>query len=193
MARIGILALQGAFREHAQAFERLGAQPVEVRLPRQIEGLDGLVIPGGESTTISLLLDSYDLRQPIIDMAEQGLPIWGTCAGMIMLAKGLQDGRVRSLGLMDIQVVRNAFGRQIDSFEVDLPIPVLGERPFRAVFIRAPIVSAVGEGVEVLARLPDGRIAATRQGKLLASAFHPELTSDLRFHRLFLDMGDREA
>lgn len=190
MARIGILALQGAFLEHGQAFRQLGADTVEVRLPEQLEGLDGLVIPGGESTTISLLMDSYDLRQPILEMAERGAPLWGTCAGMIMLSKGVEDEKVRSLDLMDLKIVRNAFGRQIDSFEADLPVPVLGDQPFRAIFIRAPIVEKVGEGVEVLARLGDGRIAAARQGKLLATAFHPELAGDPRFHRLFLQMAN---
>ncbi len=190
MARIGILALQGAFLEHAQAFRRAGAEAVEVRLPRELEGLDGLVIPGGESTTISLLLDSYDLRRPILEMAGRGVPLWGTCAGMIMLSKDVRDERVKSLELMELRVIRNAFGRQIDSFEADLPVPALGDQPFRAVFIRAPIVESVGEGVEVLAQLPDGRIAAARQGKLLATAFHPELTEDARFHQLFLEMAN---
>ena len=190
MPRIGVLALQGAFIEHEHALRRLGADVVEVRLPRDLEGLDGLVIPGGESTTISLLLDGYGLRQPLLRAAHEGKPLWGTCAGMIMLARDVRDERVRSLELMDMRVIRNAFGRQIDSFEVDLPVPALGEQPFRAVFIRAPIVESVGQGVEVLARLPDGRVAAARQGRLLATAFHPELTDDLRFHRLFLDMAN---
>lgn len=189
MARIGVLALQGAFLEHGQALRRLGADTVEVRLPGELAGLDGLVIPGGESTTISLLMDGYGLRQPLLGMARRGLPLWGTCAGMIMLSKEVEDERVHSLDLMDLKVVRNAFGRQLDSFEAELPVPALGEKPFRAVFIRAPIVDGIGERVEVLARLPDGRIAAARQGKLLATAFHPELTDDLRFHQLFLEMA----
>lgn len=189
MSRIGILALQGAFREHAERFRGLGAEAVEVRLPGQIQGLDGLVIPGGESTTISLLMDSYGLRDPILDMARRGRPIWGTCAGMIMLSKNVGDDRVRSLDLMGIRVNRNAFGRQVDSFETDLSVPALGERPFHAVFIRAPIAEEAESGVEVLARLPEGGIAAARQGELLATAFHPELTDDDRFHRLFLDMA----
>ena len=189
MARIGILALQGAFLEHAQALRQLGAEAVEVRLPRELEGLDGLIIPGGESTTISLLMDSFGLRQPLLEAAKLGLPIWGTCAGMIMLSKGVADARVHSLDLMDLKVIRNAFGRQIESFEADLPVPALGGS-FRAIFIRAPIVESVGEGVEVLSRLPDGRIVAARQGKLLATAFHPELTDDPRFHELFLGMAN---
>lgn len=190
MARIGVLALQGAFIEHERIFRELGAEPVEVRLPIDLQDLNGLVIPGGESTTISLLMDSYDLREPILAMAEQGFPIWGTCAGMIMLAKNVRDDRVRSLELMDLAVVRNGFGRQVDSFEVDLPVPALGEEPYRAIFIRAPVVGSVGDGVEVLASLPDGRVAAARQGKLLATAFHPELTHDPRFHQLFMEMAN---
>ena len=191
MARVGVLALQGAFIEHMRAFERLGAEAVEVRLPEQLRDLDGLVIPGGESTTMSLLMDSYALREPVLELASRGAPIWGTCAGMILLAKDVHDERVRTLELMDLKVVRNAFGRQLDSFEADLRVPALGEKPFPAVFIRAPIVEGAGDGVEVLARLPDGRIVAARQGQFLATAFHPELTSDPRFHQLLLDMTDR--
>lgn len=190
MARIGVLALQGAFIEHVHALRRLGAEVVEVRLPEQLEGLDGLVIPGGESTTMSLLMDSYALREPVLNLAKRGAPIWGTCAGMIMLAKGVEDERVRTLGLMDLKVVRNAFGRQVDSFEADLPVPALGEPAFHAVFIRAPVVEGVGEGVEVLAQLPDGRVVAARQGQFLATAFHPELTQDARFHKLLLEMAN---
>jgi pyridoxal 5'-phosphate synthase pdxT subunit len=189
MARVGVLALQGAFVEHVHAFEQLGAQAVEVRLPEQMRDLDGLVIPGGESTTMSLLIESYGLREPMLKLAERGAPIWGTCAGMIMLAKDVQDQRVQSLELMNLRVLRNAFGRQVDSFEAELSVPALGEEPFPAVFIRAPIVEEAGEGVEVLARLPDGRIVAARQGQFLATAFHPELTADHRFHQLLLRMA----
>ncbi len=192
MARVGILALQGAFIEHVRAFERVGAEAVEVRLPEQLRGLDGLVIPGGESTTMSLLMDIYGLREPVLELARAGVPIWGTCAGMILLAKDVHDTRVRPLELMDLKVLRNAFGRQVDSFEADLRVPALGEKPFPAVFIRAPIVEGAGDGVEVLARLPDGRIVAARQGQFLATAFHPELTSDTRFHQFLLDMADRK-
>jgi pyridoxal 5'-phosphate synthase pdxT subunit len=188
VTRIGVLSLQGAFIEHVRLFHSLGAEVLEVRLPKELEGLDGLVIPGGESTTISLLLDSFLLREPLIAMARGGLPIWGTCAGMIMLARGVEDPKVHTLELMDLRVQRNAFGRQVDSFEADLPVPALGEPPFHAVFIRAPVVEGVGDGVEPLARLPDGRIVAARQGRWLATAFHPELTEDPRFHRLFLEM-----
>ena len=191
MARVGVLALQGAFIEHVRAFERLGAEVVEVRLPEQLDALHALVIPGGESTTMSLLMDSYGLRKPVLDLASRGAPVWGTCAGMIMLARDVEDERVHTLELMDLKVVRNAFGRQVDSFEADLRIPTLGERPFPAVFIRAPVVEGAGDGVEVLARLPDGRIVAARQGQLLATAFHPELTDDPRFHKLLLDMAER--
>ncbi len=192
MARVGVLALQGAFIEHVRAFERLGAEAVEVRLPEQLQDLDGLVIPGGESTTMSLLMDSYALREPVLELAGRGAPIWGTCAGMILLAKDVHDERVRTLQLMDLKVLRNAFGRQVDSFEADLRVPALGERPFPAVFIRAPIVEGAGDGVEVLARLPDGRIVAAREGQFLATAFHPELTGDPRFHQLLLDMANRK-
>lgn len=191
MARVGVLALQGAFAEHVHAFERLGVEVVEVRLPEQLWELDALVIPGGESTTMSLLMDGFALREPVLELAGRGAPIWGTCAGMIMLAKDVQDERVHSLDLMDLRVLRNAFGRQVDSFEADLRIPALGEKPFPAVFIRAPVVEGAGDEVEVLARLPDGRIVAARQGHFLATAFHPELTDDPRFHQLLLDMANR--
>lgn len=191
MARVGVLALQGAFAEHVHAFERLGVEVVEVRLPEQLWELDALVIPGGESTTMSLLMDGFALREPVLELAGRGAPIWGTCAGMIMLAKDVQDERVHSLDLMDLRVLRNAFGRQVDSFEADLRIPALGEKPFPAVFIRAPVVDGAGDEVEVLARLPDGRIVAARQGHFLATAFHPELTDDPRFHQLLLDMANR--
>lgn len=191
MARVGVLALQGAFAEHVHAFERLGVEAVEVRLPEQLWELDALVIPGGESTTMSLLMDGFALREPVLELAGRGAPIWGTCAGMIMLAKDVQDERVHSLDLMDLRVLRNAFGRQVDSFEADLRIPALGEKPFPAVFIRAPVVEGAGDEVEVLARLPDGRIVAARQGHFLATAFHPELTDDPRFHQLLLDMANR--
>lgn len=187
-ARIGIMALQGAFLEHAKVFQRLGNETVEVRLPEDLKGINGLVIPGGESTTMSLLVDTFRLREPIAEMARAGLPIWGTCAGMIMLAKGVIDPLVRSLELMDLRVQRNAFGRQVDSFEAELPVPILGDPPFHAVFIRAPVVEGAAAEVELLARLPDGRIVAARQGNWLATAFHPELTDDPRFHKLFLSM-----
>ncbi len=189
MTRVGVLALQGAFAEHVGVFRNLGADAVEVRVPEQVGDLDALVIPGGESTTMSLLMDAYGLRDPILGLARRGAPIWGTCAGMIMLARNVHDERVRPLGLMDLAVQRNAFGRQVDSFEADLTIPALGERPFRAVFIRAPVVEGVGGEAEVLASLEDGRVVAVRQGRLLATAFHPELSGDPRFHELLLAMA----
>ncbi len=205
--RIGVLALQGDFAEHVVVLKRLGIDAVEVRLPGQLDGLDGLIIPGGESTTIGKLAVQYGLMQPIRALAADK-PVWGTCAGAIFLSR---DARREQplLGLMDIQVERNAFGRQVDSFETELDVPALAQveahlasagnghghrteppaRPFHAVFIRAPLIEQVGPGVEVLARLADGRIVAARQGHLLATSFHPELTHDDRFHRLFLGQG----
>lgn len=189
--RIGVLGLQGDYLEHLHALRRLGVEAVDVRLPQHLEGIDGLIIPGGESTTIGALAECHRLLEPLRRMAAAGRPIWGTCAGMIFLAKDV--GRPQpTLGLMDIRVRRNAFGRQIDSFEVDLEVPALARvgdpRPFYAVFIRAPLIEAVGPGVEILARLEDGTIVAAQQGGLLATAFHPELTEDLRFHRYFLEL-----
>ena len=201
---IGVLALQGDFAEHVVVLKRLGCEAGEVRLPAQLDGLDGLIIPGGESTTIGKLAVQYGLMDPIRALAADR-PVWGTCAGAIFLSR---DARRRQplLGLMDIRVERNAFGRQVDSFETELDVPALAEvglqpapaghgqapepaaRPFHAVFIRAPLIEQVGPGVEVLARLSDGRIVAARQGHLLATSFHPELTHDDRFHRLFLNL-----
>ena len=188
--RIGVLAAQGAFLEHIASLQRLGVEAFPVRLPRDLTQIDGLIIPGGESTSISKLMLDYNLVEKVKNLAKNGLPVFGTCAGMILLAKDITDGnRVEPLRLMDIKVRRNAFGRQRESFEADLSIPVLGEKPFHAIFIRAPIIEQVNSGVKVLARLDDGTIVAVRQGKLLASAFHPELTDDLRFHQYFLDMA----
>jgi 5'-phosphate synthase pdxT subunit len=182
---IGILALQGAFIEHAKTINRLGHQATEVRLPADLDGLDGLIIPGGESTTIGKLATAFNLIEPLRDFAR-ARPTWGTCAGMIFLAKDIGIDRQPILGVMDITVNRNAFGRQVDSFEIDLPISKLGDEPFHAVFIRAPLVTDVGPGVEVLATLPDERIVAVESGHLLATAFHPELTPDDRLHQHFL-------
>ncbi len=189
--RIGVLALQGAFIEHVKVLQKLGVEAVEVRLPADLEGLDGLIIPGGESTTIGKLAETYGLMEPLKGFAR-ARPVWGTCAGMILMARdiGVQQPL---LGLMDIAVERNAFGRQVDSFEADLDVPALnggrGE-PFPAVFIRAPrLVGAEEEkGVEVLARLEDGTAVAARQGQWLVTAFHPELSEDDRFHRYFVEM-----
>jgi 5'-phosphate synthase pdxT subunit len=188
---IGVLALQGDFAEHAASLAAVGAEPREVRLPAQLAGLDGLIIPGGESTTIARLLAAYDLLDPLAQLGREGFPLWGTCAGAIILAQRAPGLDRPNLGLLDIGVERNAFGRQIDSFETDLPVPALGEPPFHAVFIRAPVITDVGAGVEVLARLPDGRIVAARNGNLLATAFHPELSGDSRFHHLFVGMASR--
>jgi 5'-phosphate synthase pdxT subunit len=194
MARIGVLALQGDFAEHITALRRLGVKADEVRLPHQVEPLDGLIIPGGESTTIGKLAAEYGLLDAIRRLHAQGKPIWGTCAGMIVLAKNVRRGLLGGqpiLGLMDITVDRNAFGRQVDSFEIDLEVSALGGEPFHAVFIRAPLITAVGPGVEVLARLSDGGVVAAQQGRLLATAFHPELTGDTRFHEYFLRLATR--
>ncbi len=182
--KIGVLALQGAFIEHSKMLARLGVKAVEVRLPQQLVGLDGLIIPGGESTTIGKLASAYGLLEPLRQFAA-AKPTWGTCAGMIFLAKDLGGQQQPILGAMDITVDRNAFGRQIDSFETDLAIAELGDQPFHAVFIRAPVVTAVAAPASVLARLADGRIVAVRQAHLLATAFHPELTDDLRLHGYF--------
>ena len=182
--KIGVLALQGAFIEHVKMLRRLDVAAAEVRLPHQLESLDGLIIPGGESTTIGKLATDYGLIEPLRRFSERK-PTWGTCAGMIFLARDIGIEEQPILGSMDITVDRNAFGRQIDSFETDLHIAGLAGEPFHAVFIRAPVVTAVASAVEVLARLDDGRIVAARQGRLLATAFHPELTDDLRLHSLF--------
>lgn len=187
--KIGVLALQGAFAEHVGVLNRLNIDAVPVRLPHQLEGLDGLIIPGGESTTIMKLMVNYDIQDKIKELAKKGLTIFGTCAGMIVLASELLDaGGVEPIGLMAIKVNRNAFGRQVDSFETELAIPTLGEKPFMAVFIRAPFIVSVGKKVQVLAKLSDGTVVAARQNKLIVTAFHPELTDDTRFHQYFLDI-----
>ena len=191
--RIGVLASQGAFIEHIAALRQLKVEALPVRLARELNGLDGLIIPGGESTAISKLMLSSNLTEEIKSLARKGMPIFGTCAGMIVLSTKNSDQDVAPLGVMDIVVKRNAFGRQIDSFETELAIPVLGEKPFPAVFIRAPLIERANSNVEILARLADGTIVAARQGKLLVSAFHPELTDDLRFHQYFLDIVRRQV
>jgi 5'-phosphate synthase pdxT subunit len=198
--RIGVLALQGDFREHIQAMQRLGAEARAVRLPRDLDGLDGLIIPGGESTVMGKLMVAYELDQPLREAIAGGLPTWGTCAGLILLARETDNALAGQplLAAMDIRVCRNAFGAQRESFEVDLAVPALGAEPVHAVFIRAPIVESVGEGVETLARVEPGLfgapgdIVAVRQGTLLGTAFHPEVTDDLRFHSYFLTVV-REA
>ncbi len=181
---IGVLALQGDFAEHIDMLRSIGVAAVEVRLPSQLAEIDALIIPGGESTTITRLLDIYELREPIRRLGAEGLPIWGTCAGAIVLAKRATDLDRPNLALMDIDVRRNAFGRQVDSFEEALQVAEIGDAPFHAIFIRAPLIDRAGEGVEVLATLPDGTIVAALERRLLATSFHPELTGDARFHRL---------
>ena len=188
MPTIGVLALQGDFAEHVAVLRTLGIDTREVRLPAEMEGLDGLIIPGGESMTMAKLMDSYDLRDPIRARVREGMAVWGTCAGLILLAKELEGDRPEPLGLMDMDVARNAFGRQVDSFEADLPVAVLGEQPFHAVFIRAPVIKQLRNGIQELASLPDGGVVAARQERMLATAFHPELTDDARFHEYFLSM-----
>jgi 5'-phosphate synthase pdxT subunit len=186
--KVGVLSLQGDVREHAAALERAGATPVEVRYAHEVADVDALVMPGGESTTIGKLLDRFGLLAPVTERARDGMPLYGTCAGAILLAHdiaGDQDAPHR-IGVMDITVRRNAYGRQVDSFETDLAIEGL-EEPFRAVFIRAPSIEQVGEGVEVLARHGEAPVLV-RQGNLLASTFHPEMTGDNRVHELFLEM-----
>jgi 5'-phosphate synthase pdxT subunit len=186
--RIGVLASQGAFVEHIAILRQLEVEALPVRLPQELSGLDGLIIPGGESTSISKLMLSNNLTNEIRNLAQDGMPVFGTCAGMILLASKVSDLDVEPIGLMDITVSRNAFGRQRESFETELSIPVLGKKPFPGVFIRAPVIKEANGKAEILARLADGTGVAARQDKLLASAFHPELTSDFRFHRYFLDI-----
>jgi 5'-phosphate synthase pdxT subunit len=194
--KIGVLALQGAFREHLEILEEMGVTAVEVRLPEDLEGLDGLIIPGGESTAIGKLATTYGLMEPLRAFATEKA-VWGTCAGMIFMAKEIGADQPL-LGIMDIEVERNAFGRQLDSFEADLRVPALdngNSQPFPAVFIRAPaLVAADGEeGVVIVARLEDGTAVAARQGRWLVTSFHPELTGDVRFHRYFLTLVENGA
>ncbi len=191
--RIGVLALQGAFAEHVASLRAVGAEPVEVRLPAQLDEVDGLIIPGGESTTMRKLIARWGLRQPILDLAASGAPIFGTCAGMIVLANEIVGGEEPVLPLLDVTVERNAFGRQLDSFETDLDVPLLGDRPVHAVFIRAPVIERVAPDVDVMARLPDGRVVAVRQRNVIATSFHPELSAENRFHRLVSTMAAEHA
>jgi 5'-phosphate synthase pdxT subunit len=188
--RIGVLAVQGAFAEHLAILRQLGVDAVAVRLPEQLAGAGGLVLPGGESTAMRKLIDRWGLREPILDLARAGAPILGTCAGMILLAREIVDGDTPVLPLLDVSVKRNAFGRQLDSFEADMAVPVLGDTPVHGVFIRAPVIERVGPDVDVLARLDDGRVVAVRQRNVLATAFHPELAGDPRFHRLLVTMAN---
>jgi pyridoxal 5'-phosphate synthase pdxT subunit len=189
MVKIGVLALQGAFREHLDTLATIGVEGVRVREPADLEGVSGLILPGGESTTMRQLIERWKLTDPINALADRGAPIFGTCAGMIVLASEIAGGEPPILPMLDVTVERNAFGRQLDSFEADLDVPVLGGTPVHAVFIRAPIIERTGPDVDVLARLDDGRVVAVRQRNVLATAFHPELAGETRFHRLVATMA----
>ena len=187
--KIGVLALHGAVIEHIAILRSIGVEPVTVRLPEDLAGISGLILPGGESTTMRKLATRWNLREPIMALARSGAPILGTCAGMIVVAKEIAGGEEPVFPLIDVTVARNAFGRQLDSFETDLEMPILGDRPVHAIFIRAPIIERVGPGVEVLARLPDQRIVAVRQRNVIAISFHPELAGETRIHRLLATMA----
>jgi 5'-phosphate synthase pdxT subunit len=191
--KIGVLALHGAVIEHIQTLRAIGVEPVAVRLPEDLVGLSGLILPGGESTTMRKLVARWNLREPIMALAASGAPILGTCAGMIVVAKEIAGGEEPVFPLLDVTVERNAFGRQLDSFETELSVPILGGRPVHAIFIRAPIIERVGPGVEVLARLPDQRVVAVRQRNVVAISFHPELAGETRIHRLIATMASEFA
>ncbi len=186
--KIGVLAVQGDFAEHIAILRRMRVESSEVRLPHQLEDVDGLIIPGGESTTLSRLMSLYDLREPVAEMVQRGKAVWGTCAGMIMLAREITEEDPIPLGLMDIGVRRNAFGRQIDSFEQDLTVAGFQDGPFHAIFIRAPIITWIADGVKVLAVVGEDTPVAVQQDRMMATAFHPELTNDTRFHRHFINL-----
>ena len=190
---IGVLAIQGDFIEHINILQTLGVECREIRLPEQLSDVDGLIIPGGESTTLSRLLTRYDLRQPIKKLATDGKPLWGTCAGMSMMASEITENDPVPLEIMDIGVQRNAFGRQIDSFEQELEITGFDETPYHAIFIRAPVIKRVGSGVSIMASLQDGRPVAVQQANLMATSFHPELTKDSRFHTHFLNLNSNRT
>ncbi len=187
--RIGVLALQGDFAEHLEVLRQIGVDAAEVRLPADLTGVVGLILPGGESTTMRKLITRWGLREPILELARAGAPIFGTCAGMILLSNQIVDGDEPVLPLLDVAVKRNAFGRQLESFEAEVPVPVLGAASVHGVFIRAPVIEHVGPEVDVLARLDDGRVVAVRQRNVLATAFHPELAGETRFHRLLATMA----
>jgi 5'-phosphate synthase pdxT subunit len=187
--KIGVLALQGAFREHLRTLAAIGVEGVPVRLPRDLDDVAGLILPGGESTTMRQLIERWGLRQPILDLASSGAPLFGTCAGMIVLAREIAGGEPPILPLLDVTVERNAFGRQLDSFETDLAVPILGDQLVHGVFIRAPVIERTGPDVDILARLDDGRIVAVRERNIVATAFHPELAGETRFHRLVAAMA----
>lgn len=183
--RIGILSLQGDYLEHIQTLQRIGIKIKEVRLPKDLEDIQGIIFPGGESTTMIKLIDEYKLRDPLIKCITHDMPVWGTCAGMILLAKKLIQNTPVPLGVMNIEVSRNAFGRQIDSFEANLSIPTICQHPIQATFIRAPIITHISESVTILARLPDNTIVAAKEKNMIATSFHPELTADTQFHEYF--------
>jgi len=187
--RAGVLGLQGDFIEHIRTLRGIGVDAADVRRPEQLDEVDALIIPGGESTTIGKLAAQYGIIPKLRERVEQGMPVWGTCAGAIFIAKDVPRHPHPIAGLMDITVERNAFGRQVDSFERDLDVPAIGPEPFHAVFIRAPLIARTGSGVEVLAKLDDGTVVAARQGRLMATSFHPELTRDARLHELFLSLA----
>jgi 5'-phosphate synthase pdxT subunit len=187
--KIGVLSLQGAFREHLRTLDAIGVEGVPVRLPSDLASVSGLILPGGESTTMRKLIDRWALRQPILDLASSGAPLFGTCAGMIVLAREIAGGEEPVLPLLDVTVERNAFGRQLDSFEAELPVPILGDQPVHGVFIRAPVIERAGPDVDVLARLDDGRVVAVRERNIIATSFHPELAGETRFHRLVATMA----
>ncbi|WP_207668811.1 pyridoxal 5'-phosphate synthase glutaminase subunit PdxT [Heliophilum fasciatum] len=188
---IGVLAMQGAFAEHEKVLRQLGVETMQVRTREQLAEVDGLIIPGGESTTIGKLLMAFELDELLIARARQGMPVWGTCAGMILMAKRIEGYPEQfRLGLMDMTAVRNAFGRQVDSFEVELPVIGLDDQPFTAVFIRAPYLKDAGAGVQILAEY-EGKAVLARQGNCLATAFHPELTADRRLHEYFCGIVNR--
>lgn len=189
-ARVGVLGLQGDFAEHLRTLERIGADGVDVRRADQLDDIDALIIPGGESTTIGKLAERYDIIPKLKDRVAEGMPVWGTCAGAIFIAKDVPGHPHPIAGLMDIAVERNAFGRQQESFETDLDVKGF-DAPYHAVFIRAPRIARVGKSVDALAALEDGTVVAARQGNLLATSFHPELTRDDRFHRYFLTLGKK--
>ena len=194
--RIGVLALQGAFREHLSTLAAIGVEGVPVRLPADLDDVAGLILPGGESTTMRKLIERWELRGPILELAASGAPLFGTCAGMIVMSREIASGEPPVLPLLDVTVERNAFGRQLDSFEADLSVPILGDQPVHGVFIRAPVIERTGPDVDVLARLDDGhgrrnagRIVAVRERNVIATAFHPELAGETRFHRLVATMA----
>lgn len=191
--KIGVLAIQGAFAEHIATLRAIGVDAAEIRLPDQFADIDGLIIPGGESTAMRRLIDRWGLRAPILELAASGAPVFGTCAGMIVVAREIAGGEEPVLPLLDVSVRRNAFGRQLDSFETELSVPLLGEQPVHAVFIRAPIIERVGPDVDVMASLPDGRVVAVRERNVIATAFHPELAGEPRFHRLVATMASEHA